>query len=298
MSRAGAAEPWLPRRRSIRSVWRERLLDRTVVAIAERVLALQDRVHLTRALVDDRRAGVAQKAFDGILGGIPIRAVDLDSVMRGVERRIRRVLLRHRNLSRVASARVLHPCDFEIQQAADLVIARHLSDHLLDQLVAPDLLAEGLSLARVFDRRVETRAHCARCTGGDGETPVVETAHRDLEAIALITDSVRLRHLEVGHEDRADVARTYAQSILDRLGAQRTAASLTVEHERGNAAPTRLGIGLGEDEQEVRGVGDGDPNLLPVQDVAVAVPARRRLHRRHTGPAVGPGQAVAGELLA
>src|SRR5207302_9372883 len=158
--------------------------------------------------------------------------------------------------------------------------------------------AEGLSLARVFDRRVETRAHCARCAGGDGETPVVETAHRDLEAIALITDSVRLRHLEVGHEDRADIARTYAQSIPDRLRASRAAASLTVEHERGNAAPTRLGVGLGEDEQEVRGVGVGDPNLLPVPDIAVAVPARRPLHRGHVVAGLGLGQPVAGELLA
>src|SRR5437016_13957698 len=108
MSRAGAAEPWLPRRRSIRSVWRERLLDRTVFAIAERVLALQDRVHLTRALVDDRSAGVAQKTLDWIFRRIAVRAVNLDGVVRRGECGICGVLLRHRDLTWLTRGAVFH----------------------------------------------------------------------------------------------------------------------------------------------------------------------------------------------
>src|SRR5438552_2378856 len=80
----------------------ERLFDRTVFAIAERVLTLQDGVHLACPFVDDRRAGVAQEALDRIFRRIAVRAMHLDGVMRGIERGIGRVLLGHRDLPRVA----------------------------------------------------------------------------------------------------------------------------------------------------------------------------------------------------
>src|ERR1700674_1498926 len=102
--------------------------------------------------------------------------------MRRVERGVRRVLLGHRDLARVADAGVLHPRDLEIKKAADLVVARHAGDHLLDKLVAADLLAEGLALARVLHRRVKAGADRSSGAGGDGKATVVEAAHRDFES--------------------------------------------------------------------------------------------------------------------
>src|ERR1700674_793595 len=132
--------------------------------------------------------------------------------MRGVERGVGRVLLGHRDLARVADARVLHPRDLEIEQAADLVVAGHARDHLLDKLVTADLLAKGLALARVLHRGVEARPYRAGRSGGHRVAAVVEAAHGDLESIALIADPVRLRDLEIGHEDRADVTRADAEA--------------------------------------------------------------------------------------
>src|SRR6266571_3628082 len=102
---------------------------------------------------------------------------------------------------------VLHPGDFEVEQAADLVVARHARDHLLDELVAADLLAERLALARVLDRGVEACPDGPGRARGDRVAAVVEAAHRDLEAVALVADAIRLRNLDVAHEDRAYVAR-------------------------------------------------------------------------------------------
>src|ERR1700736_5996985 len=169
---------------SIWFVWRERSLDRAVFAVAEGVLALQDRVYLACALVDDRRPSVAQEALGRILGRVPVRSMNLDGVVGGVEGRVGRVLLCHRNVPRVPEALVLHPRDLEIQEAADLVVARHPGDHLLDELVPTDLLSERLPLARVLHRRVEASAHRAGGPSGNCEAAVVEAAHRDLEAIA------------------------------------------------------------------------------------------------------------------
>src|SRR5216683_4201510 len=81
--------------RSIGFVRRKRLLDWTVLAVAERVFALQDRMDLARAFVDDRGARVTQEPLDRVLGRIPVSAVYLDGVVGGVEGRVSGVLLGH-----------------------------------------------------------------------------------------------------------------------------------------------------------------------------------------------------------
>jgi len=50
-----------------------------------------------------------------------------------------------------------------------------------------------------------------------------------LQAIALVANPVRLGHLDVGHEDRADIAGADAEPVFDRLGAQRLAAGCPIE---------------------------------------------------------------------
>src|SRR5258708_24761135 len=95
---------------------------------------------------------------------------------------------------------VLHPSDFEIEETADLVVTRHPGDHLLDQLVAPDLLTERLALASVFHRRVEAGSDSAGGAPGHGEAAVVAAAPRDLEPIAFLADPVPLRHPHAPHQ--------------------------------------------------------------------------------------------------
>ena len=59
-----------------------------------------------------------------------------------------------------------------------------------------------------------------------------------------------------------------------------------------------LGIGLREDEEEVSGVGIGDPDLLAVEDVCAAGAACCRLYRRNVRACVRLSQPVARQLLA
>jgi len=75
--------------------------------------------------------------------------VHLDSVVGCVEGGVGRVLLCNRDVARVPHALVLHPRDLKVEKAADLVVARHAGDHLLDELVAANLLAEGVPRDRV-----------------------------------------------------------------------------------------------------------------------------------------------------
>src|SRR5712671_6704989 len=142
---------------------------------------------LAGSLVDDRRAGVAQKTLGRIFRGVAVRAMYLDRVVGGIEGGIGGVLLRDRDVARVPRARVLHPADLEVQEPADLVVPRHAGDHLLNQLVATDLLAERLAFARVFHGSVEACAHGSGRAGRDRVPPIVETAHSDLESVALVT---------------------------------------------------------------------------------------------------------------
>src|SRR5260370_24911182 len=97
---------------------------------------------------------------------------------------------------------VLHPSDFEIEQTADLVVTRHPGDHLLDQLVAPDLLTERLALASVFHRRVEAGSDSARGARGHGEAAVVEAAHGDLEPLPFVAEPAPRRPPHLRHETR------------------------------------------------------------------------------------------------
>src|SRR2546426_383886 len=107
-------------------------------------------------------------------------------------------------------------------------------------------------------------------------------AHRFvIETLVVVADSIRLGHLDIAHEDRPHIAGADSQTILDRLGAQGLAAGLAVEHERRDATIAGFRIRLREHEQEVRGVSVGDPDLLPVEHVAIATTLGGRLHRGH-----------------
>ena len=66
----------------------------------------------------------------------------------------------------------------------------HLRDELLDELVLADLLAEGVSLVGVADARVEARLREPDGAGGHRVAALVDGAHRDEEALALLADPV------------------------------------------------------------------------------------------------------------
>ena len=93
-------------------------------------------------------------------------------------------------LARVAQALVLEPGRAPDEQPAHLGPGGHLGDHLLDELVLADLLAEGLPLVGVADGRVEAGLGEPDGTGRDRVAALVDRAHRDQEALAFLADPV------------------------------------------------------------------------------------------------------------
>src|SRR3954453_6026608 len=174
------------KRRRPRAERRDLATRAVQTAPAERILGLHHLVDLRRALVDDRRARVAEVALDAVLARVAIRAEDLDRQVRGLERRLRRVPLGERRLTRVALALVLHPRGLHDEKLRRLVAEDHLRDHVLHELVAADLLAERLALAGVLDGALEAGSDPAAPPPGDQEAALVEGVHRDLESFAFL----------------------------------------------------------------------------------------------------------------
>ena len=81
--------------------------QRPILAVAQRVVGLDERVELAGALVDDGGLRVAQVALDRELVRVAVRAVDLDRVERARDGVVRGVPFRERRLARVAEAAVL-----------------------------------------------------------------------------------------------------------------------------------------------------------------------------------------------
>ena len=129
----------------------------------------------------------------------------------------------------------------------------HLGDHLLDQLVLADLLAERLALVGVARRGVEAGLGEPDGAGRDGEPALVDGAHRDEEALALLADPVLLGHEHVVEVDQPGVAGPDAELAVERAGRQ--ARHPALEQERGHALVLLRAVDRGEDEEVVGDVG-------------------------------------------
>src|SRR4051794_11958715 len=106
--------------------------ERPVLAVAQRVVGLDEGMELARALVDDGRLRVPQIALHRELVAVAVRAVDLDRVEGRLDGVVRRVPLGERRLARVAQAVVLAPAGLEDEEPPDLGALRHVREHLLD----------------------------------------------------------------------------------------------------------------------------------------------------------------------
>ena len=269
---------------------------RSVLAVAEGVVGLDERVELARPLVDDRRLRVAQVALDRELVRVAVGAVDLDRVERGLDRVLGGVPLGEAGLAGVAEALVLEPRGAPDEEPAHLGAGGHLGDELLDQLVLADLLAEGVPLVGVADRRVETGLGEADRAGRDGEPALVDGAHRDEEALALLADPVLDGHRHVVEVDEPRVAGPDAELAVEGAGRQTRHPAL--EHERGHALVLPGPVDRREDQEVVGEVGQGDPDLLAVEPVGVAVAPGGGLQVGGVGADARFGQPERGELLA
>ena len=161
-----------------------------------------------------------------------------------------------------------------------------------------DGLAEGVPLLGVGDGVLEGGLGDAHAAGGDVDAADLKRAHDVLEATALVAAE------EVAGGDAGVVEGELGGldalvSELLELAADEEALGVGLDEEGADAAMGGLGVdvGLGEDEVDARALAVGDPHLLAVNDVVVAVAGGLRLDGLGVGAGVGLGDAEGGADL-
>ena len=118
-----------------------------------------------------------------------------------------------------------------------------------------------------------TRLHMPERPARQPEAPAVEHLHRDLEAAPRLAQHVARGDAHVLEEHLRRRAAADAELVLGRA-ALHAPAALDQERRDLRLRPLVGGRGAREDREEVREAAVGDPDLGPVEDVAVARAAR------------------------
>ncbi len=117
----------------------------------------------------------------------------------------------------------------------------------------------------------------------------------DSPASTHLTDDVGVRHHRVGQEDLHE--RVAVVHLLDRPHLD--AGLVHVDHEVGDALVLhRVPVGASHEDRHVGVIGTGVPDLLAVDDPAVAVAHGRRLHAGQVGTGAGFGEQLAPRVFA
>src|SRR5690606_32542616 len=159
-----------------------------------------------------------------------------------------------------------------------------------------DRLTPHLPLVRVGDAALERVAgEPARVRGGD-DALGVEAIEEHAKAASFPAEQPIGADLDAVEEDR-ELA--LGNDDLHRDGRRLEALRAHVdEEERELPAPgARIFAGAGDDEHRVRLVDAADVDLLPVDDVALALPPRARPQRVRVGARVRLGQREADARL-
>jgi len=158
--------------------------------------------------------------------------------------------------------------------------------------------AESVALFGVFDAVFQAGADATGRSGGDGVAPVIQAAHGDVEALALLAQPVLEGHLDILHDDAAGRAGAHAQLVLLVVGAD--AFHVPGDDEGGDPLVARLSVrvGLGEDDEVIGQRRQADPHLLAVEDVDIPFAAGGAAQVDRIAARLGLGQPVAGVLLA
>ena len=125
---------------------------------------------------------------------------------------------------------------------------------------------------------------------------VVEAGHQHPRAPAFLAEHVLVGDLAVVEDQLAGVRAAHAE-LVELPGGGET-PELPLDDERGDAARSGVGVGLGVDHQHVRVGAVGDPHLGPVQHVAVVALLGVQLHRDHVGPRAGLAHRQRADVLA
>src|SRR6478672_1978802 len=253
-------------------------------------------VDLRGPLVERRHPGVAQVPLDGVVVDVAGAAVDLDRQVGALDGGLRGVELGDRGFGGVRLALVLEDPGTPDEQLRRVPPQDHLGDHLLDELEARDRDAKLHTVLRVVDRGRHAALADADAPGGDRIAAGLQGSHRDLEAVADLSEQRVVGDLHVVEPERSRVRGPQPELAVDLLRGE--PLRLGRDEKAGDPAVSLLRVGLGKDQRHLGHVAERDPHLLAGDPPAPVDLHRARAHRRGIGAGVGLGQPEAAEGLA
>src|SRR5579875_112506 len=152
-------------------------------------------LYLVGALADDHQRGVAEVAFDVVLGGIAVAAVDSDCIERYLHRHFGGEQLGHPGLhvTAVPAVELFRGIPRELPRSRQL--GSHVGQIVADRLMFPDRPPEALPLLGIAEGVLKRGRRDTQCPRRDLNTSGLKTFHHLPKATAgYATEDRRCRH--------------------------------------------------------------------------------------------------------
>ena len=255
------------------------------------MLAEDERVDVVRALVGVHRLQVDHVAEDRVVAGNPIRAQDVARLARTLQRHPDVVLLQQRDVCKRRLAFLLQPAHLQRQQLPLGDFRQHPHQLLLHQLMPGDGLARPLlALLGIIERGLVALHGRAQRAPTDAVARLRQAAERRPQPVGL-GQAVASGNLAVAQRQPAGDGRPQRILVMHVPSLQARRALLYQE------AANLSVVVLGPHQRHVGHRPVGDPQLLAVQHVALALLARRGQHPARVRPEAGLGQPEAAQGL-
>ena len=120
----------------------------------------------------------------------------------------------------------------------------------------------------IGDDAVHAGLHDAEGSGGQHNPLIIKTTYQDADALIQGAKDILFRHLTILKHQFAGVGATHAQLV--ELLCRRKALEILLDDESSNPAWARIGIRFRIDHQHICIRAVGNPELVAVQDIAIA----------------------------
>ena len=156
-------------------------------------------------------------------------------------------------------------------------------------LKIPDGLAKSLAVLDEVQGRLQRLFDAGHGTHRDDKAFLRKLAHQLVEAFALFPAQHIFRRYEYIVEKQFRRVGRVEPYLVELLAALESFCAFGLEQHQRNALGPFIGIGLGDDDDEVRGLAVGDVGFRAVDAIAVPILQRSRGDALQIGPNAGLG---------
>ena len=130
-------------------------------------------------------------------------------------------------------------------------------------------LSKGPALADIGDGVIQRGLHDGHALDGDDQPLLRQFLHQLIKALAFFAaQQVFDRHADIVEEEFGGVAHLHPD-LVEVSSATETRRVGRIDQQQRDSLSTRLGIRLGDDDDQLGQLAVGDEGLLPLQDVMV-----------------------------